>query len=127
MEIKIADTAGICFGVERAVNLSEKALGEIKGPISSLGPLIHNPQTVEDLSSRGLSVVEDLEEIKNGTVVFRSHGVTMETQQKAKSMGLNVIDATCPLVKVPQNFAKKLSLNGYFVVIVGDNKHPEVL
>ncbi len=127
MKILIAETAGVCFGVERALNLSEKALSTITGPINSLGPLIHNPQTVEDLSSRGLKVAGDLAEIKEGTVVFRSHGVTVGVQNKAKELGLNVVDATCPLVKVPQNFARKLSQNGYFVVIVGDAKHPEIL
>lgn len=127
MKILIAETAGVCFGVERALNLSEKAISEIQGPKQSLGPLIHNPQAVEELASRGLTVAGDLKEIENGTVVFRSHGVTIETQKAAQAKGLNIVDATCPLVKVPQNFAKKLSQNGYFVVIVGDAKHPEIL
>lgn len=127
MKILIAETAGVCFGVERALNLSEKALNEITGPIQSLGPLIHNPQTVEELSSRGLKVTGSLEEIGTGSVVFRSHGVTLQTQNQAKDMGLKIVDATCPLVKVPQNFAKKLSQNGYYVVIIGDANHPEIL
>jgi (E)-4-hydroxy-3-methyl-but-2-enyl pyrophosphate reductase len=127
MKILIAETAGVCFGVERALNLSEKALDTIQGSIQSLGPLIHNPQTVEELSQRGLKVSGDLSEINGGTVVFRSHGVTTQVQKLAQDKGLNIVDATCPLVKVPQNFAKKLSQNGYFVVIVGDANHPEVL
>lgn len=128
MEILIAETAGVCFGVERALNLSEKAISEIQGPKQSLGPLIHNPQAVEELSERGLTVASNLDEVKEGsTVVFRSHGVTIETQKQAQAKGLNIVDATCPLVKVPQNFAKKLSQSGYFVVIVGDAKHPEIL
>jgi len=123
--ILAAQTAGVCFGVERALDLSEKAIKEISGPISSLGPLIHNPQAVADLSSRGLKVAEDINNIE-GTVVFRSHGVTLQVQEKAKDKGLKIVDATCPLVKVPQNFAKKLSQNGYFVIIVGDANHPEI-
>lgn len=125
VEIIIASSAGVCFGVERALNLSEKALKENTGPISSVGPLIHNPQSVKDLSDRGLNVAKSLDEVE-GTVVFRSHGVTVEVQKQAQEKNLKIIDATCPLVKVPQNFAKKLSQNGYFVVIVGDKDHPEV-
>jgi (E)-4-hydroxy-3-methyl-but-2-enyl pyrophosphate reductase len=125
VEIVIASSAGVCFGVERALNLSEKALKENTGPISSVGPLIHNPQSVKDLSDRGLNVAKSLDEVE-GTVVFRSHGVTVEVQRQAQEKNLKIIDATCPLVKVPQNFAKKLSQNGYFVVIVGDKDHPEI-
>src|SRR5947209_5997184 len=86
-EIRLAKTAGVCFGVERALNLSEKALKEVVGPISSLGPIIHNPQTVADMSSRGMAIAEDLAEVR-GTVVFRSHGVTVQTQKAALEKGL---------------------------------------
>jgi (E)-4-hydroxy-3-methyl-but-2-enyl pyrophosphate reductase len=125
VEILVATSAGLCFGVERALNLSEKALKEKTGPISSLGPLIHNPQAVEELRQKGMAVAQTVDDI-TGTVVFRSHGVTTEVQKKAKEKGLNIVDATCPLVKVPQNFARKLSQDGYFVVIVGDENHPEI-
>jgi 4-hydroxy-3-methylbut-2-enyl diphosphate reductase len=125
LEIIVASSAGVCFGVERALNLSEKALKEAVGPISSYGPLIHNPQTVEDLSKSGLSIAQDIDQI-SGTVIFRSHGVTTEVQKAAIDKGLKVVDATCPLVKVPQNFARKLSEAGYFVIIVGDKDHPEI-
>ncbi|MCC6278581.1 MAG: 4-hydroxy-3-methylbut-2-enyl diphosphate reductase [Oligoflexia bacterium] len=125
VKILTAKTAGICFGVERALNLSEKALKEASQPISSLGPLIHNPQAVGELASRGLKVSQKLEDIQ-GTVVFRSHGVTLQTQALASKLGLSVVDATCPLVKVPQNFARRLSEAGYFVVIIGDRNHPEI-
>ena len=125
VEIIVAKSAGVCFGVERALDLSEKALLNQTGPISSLGPLIHNPQTVETLSSRGLRVAKNIEEIE-GTVVFRSHGVTVDVQKSATQKGLKIVDATCPLVKVPQKLAQKLSEAGYFVVLVGDKNHPEV-
>lgn len=126
IKVKLAKTAGVCFGVERALQISEKALNEKSGPLSSLGPLIHNPQVVEKLSERGLEVASDLESIK-GSVVFRSHGVPIETETAARQLGINIIDATCPLVKVPQRLARKLSLEGYYVVIVGDENHPEVI
>jgi 4-hydroxy-3-methylbut-2-enyl diphosphate reductase len=125
VEIIVAKSAGVCFGVERALNLSEKALGNQTGPISSLGPLIHNPQTVEALASRGLNVAKNIDDI-SGTVVFRSHGVTVDVQKAAGDRGLKIVDATCPLVKVPQRLAQKLSEAGYFVVLVGDKNHPEV-
>jgi (E)-4-hydroxy-3-methyl-but-2-enyl pyrophosphate reductase len=125
-EIRIAKTAGVCFGVERALNLSDKTLNEVTGPIFSLGPIIHNPQAVKGLANRGLNVAEDLNQV-TGTVVFRSHGVPIQTQQAALALGLKVVDATCPLVKVPQNFARKLSQAGYFVIIVGDKSHPEIM
>jgi len=140
VKIIVAKSAGVCFGVERALNLSEKALAELgqgckpddstdptqkSGSISSLGPLIHNPQTVAELSSRGLAVAGSLDDI-SGTVVFRSHGVPIQIQEEAERRGLKIVDATCPLVKVPQKFAQKLSRDGYFVVIVGDKDHPEV-
>jgi 4-hydroxy-3-methylbut-2-enyl diphosphate reductase len=88
--------------------------------------LIHNPQAVESLSARGLQVADSIDKI-TGTVVFRSHGVPIETQKQAEAHGLQIIDATCPLVKVPQNFARKLEQGGYFVFIVGDASHPEVI
>ena len=125
VSIRVATTAGVCFGVERALNLSERALKELTGPISSVGPIIHNPQTVENLSSRGLKVAKNIAEAE-GTVVFRSHGVSLQTQREAAAKGLKIVDATCPLVKVPQNFARKLSAAGYFVVLVGDELHPEI-
>lgn len=123
-QIFTAKSAGVCFGVERALNLGEKAI-TAPGSVSSLGPLIHNPQTVQAMSDRGLKVVDKIEDAQ-ARIVFRSHGVTKEVEQKAKSLGLEIIDATCPLVKVPQKFAQKLSEQGYYVVIVGDKNHPEV-
>jgi len=130
VKILIAESAGVCFGVERALNLSESALtasAQNSETVTSLGPLIHNPQKVEELNKKGLGIAQNIDEIPEGTtVVFRSHGVPLSTQGAAQKRGLKVIDATCPLVKVPQNFARKLSDTGHFVVIVGDVQHPEI-
>jgi (E)-4-hydroxy-3-methyl-but-2-enyl pyrophosphate reductase len=127
VKILVAQSAGLCFGVERALNLSEKALTDRSASqsIYSLGPLIHNPQAVASLEERGLKKVDSLSKAQ-GVIVFRSHGVPLEVSREAQTQGLKVIDATCPLVKVPQNFARKLSQSGHFVVIVGDQDHPEV-
>lgn len=125
VEVMVATSAGVCFGVERALKLSEKAIENPEGKVHSLGPLIHNPQKVSELAQKGLGVVENLSDAE-GTVVFRSHGVPKERYEEAKQRDLKVVDATCPLVKVPQNFARKLSDAGYFVIIVGDENHPEI-
>jgi 4-hydroxy-3-methylbut-2-enyl diphosphate reductase len=117
MKIFIAESAGVCFGVERALNLSEKALNESQASlqkVSSLGPLIHNPQVVNQLSGRGLQIAENIDDVpKDTTIVFRSHGVPASTQQKAKELGADdylvkssyTIDEI--LTKIREHIAKK--------------------
>lgn len=92
----------------------------------TLGSIIHNPQVVEKLASAGVAVKKDVEDIGQGTVIIRSHGVTLQEIEKAKDKGLRVVDATCPFVKKAQDLAALLRDQGYFVVIVGDEEHPEV-
>ncbi len=92
----------------------------------TLGSIIHNPQVVEKLASAGVAVKKDVEEIDHGTVIIRSHGVTSQEMGRAKDKGLRVVDATCPFVKKAQDLAALLRDQGYFVVIVGDEEHPEV-
>jgi len=125
MEVIVAREAGFCFGVRRAMEMVERALRRFSTPIYSLGPLIHNPQVVEALRERGLIPVERIEEAQ-GVVVFRSHGVGRPVREKAKEMGIEVIDATCPFVRRVQRYAQSLSRKGYFVLIVGDRGHAEV-
>jgi small subunit ribosomal protein S1 len=126
MEIVIAETAGFCFGVKRALEGVEQALEDGDTPIHSLGPLIHNPSVVAELESRGLKVVEDIGEIAAGRVVIRSHGVGPGIIQLAQDKGLEIIDATCPFVKNVQELAIMLYQEGYQVVIVGERDHAEV-
>jgi small subunit ribosomal protein S1 len=126
MEIVIAETAGFCFGVKRALEWVEQALEDGDTPIHSLGPLIHNPSVVAELESRGLKVVEDIGEIAAGRVVIRSHGVGPGIIQLAQDKGLEIIDATCPFVKNVQELAIMLYQEGYQVVIVGERDHAEV-
>lgn len=92
----------------------------------TLGPLIHNPQAVEFLEGLGVNVEDRIENIPKGTVIFRSHGVSFEDLKKAREKGLHIVDATCPIVKRAQFFAKFLYRHGYIVLIVGDAHHPEV-
>jgi 4-hydroxy-3-methylbut-2-enyl diphosphate reductase len=92
----------------------------------TLGPLIHNPQAVKFLEELGVKVKNRIENIPKGTVIFRSHGVSLRDLKKAREKRLHIIDATCPIVKKAQFFAKFLYRHGYTVLIVGDPHHPEV-
>lgn len=126
MKTILAPKAGFCPGVKRALDLAQKTARESEQPIFTLGPLIHNPQVVEDLSKKGINVVEDIEDIPEGVIIIRSHGVGAETFHKAGEMGLQIVDATCHFVKKAHELAQELSASGYQVVVVGDREHPEV-
>lgn len=128
MEVILAKTSGFCFGVEDAIELAEKTLDEHQQkPVYSLGQVIHNKQVVEKLGNAGLKNVDSYDGIKEGeTVLIRSHGVAPEIIDKAKQRRLNVVDATCILVKRAQRLVKKLHEEGLQVVLVGDPEHPEV-
>jgi len=124
--IEVAEGAGVCFGVKRALRLAEEALSA-GTPVCSLGPLIHNPQEVGRLVESGFQVVESLDEAPAGaTVLIRSHGVSPDVVAEAKRRGHQVIDATCPLVRRVQTLATGLEREGYQVIVAGDAAHPEV-
>ncbi|WP_245907792.1 bifunctional 4-hydroxy-3-methylbut-2-enyl diphosphate reductase/30S ribosomal protein S1 [Neomoorella humiferrea] len=118
----VADYAGFCFGVTRAVKKAKEA----PKPIASLGSLIHNRLVVEELAREGVKPVASLEEVDCGRVLIRSHGVSPDVLEVAREKGLEVIDATCPYVARAQHLAQKLAREGYQVVIVGEASHPEV-
>jgi len=124
MEVIVAENAGFCFGVKRAVKMAFDAVGEDQ--VHTLGPLIHNPQVVERLLEKGVRQVADLSEVKGGTVILRSHGVSSpQVVADAQAAGLRVVDATCPFVTNAQRYAKQLVDEGYQVVMVGNRNHPE--
>lgn len=126
MNILIAKTAGFCFGVKRAINIAVDCKDE-GGNIYTLGPIIHNPQVVKKLEdSSNVTPRDSIDDMSDGTVILRSHGVTAGEINKAKDKGLNVVDATCPFVKKTQDYVKSLSEEGYTVVVVGEKEHPEV-
>ncbi|SHI58404.1 4-hydroxy-3-methylbut-2-enyl diphosphate reductase [Malonomonas rubra DSM 5091] len=125
MEIILAKSAGFCFGVKRATQMAFDASSQHE-QIHSLGPLIHSPQVVEQLEQQGVRVCKQVAEIPGGAVVVRSHGITAEEMQEIEDKHLQVIDATCPFVKKAQDYAEKLSADGYLVVLVGEADHPEV-
>ena len=128
LEVYTAEEAGFCFGVKRALEIATKAA--VRGeqiPVYTLGPIIHNPQVVGELDKLGIKAINSIEDIAQGTVIIRSHGVSPAILEKAKKKGLHIIDATCPFVKSAQKYAKKLVDEGYQTFIYGDHEHPEVI
>lgn len=126
MEIILAETLGFCYGVKRAVDLALEA-GEKHVNGATLGPLIHNPQVIAELAKKGIDCYDDLSDFKSGqTVIIRSHGVGPEIYENAKAKGLDILDATCPNVRLAQKKAKECADAGYLPIIVGEKNHPEV-
>lgn len=125
MKVIIADQAGVCFGVKRALDLVN-AEADKGGELATLGPLIHNPQVVQMLEEKGVRVVKSVEEVERGAIVMPSHGVPSEVKASAERAGLQVIDATCPFVANVHQKVQALASEGYLVVVVGDAGHSEV-
>lgn len=126
MNIKIADSAGFCFGVQRAVDV---VYDEIKngGHIYTYGPIIHNETVVEDLKSKGVGLIESPEELKGlpkGTIIIRSHGIPKKLMDELSSYGHKIVDATCPFVKKIHKAVSKHEER--HIIIVGNSEHPEV-
>jgi len=127
MKVLVAEKCGFCPGVRNAIDLAEKTLAQDKsGMVYSLGPIIHNNDEVSRLAKLGLKTVNDIDEIESGTVLIRSHGVAPEQINRLKVKGVKIVDATCVLVKRVQRIAKQLQREGYKIVIIGDENHPEV-
>jgi 4-hydroxy-3-methylbut-2-enyl diphosphate reductase len=127
MQVKIAKTAGFCWGVRRTVDKVMEVAEAGGAPVVTLGPVIHNPQAVEAMRQKGVATVRAVAEVADGTtVVVRTHGAAKAELDAAKERGLEVVDGTCPYVKYPQAAVQRLSREGYHVVIVGDPEHAEV-
>ncbi|EEP60103.1 4-hydroxy-3-methylbut-2-enyl diphosphate reductase [Sulfurihydrogenibium yellowstonense] len=125
--IIVAQTAGFCFGVRIAVDMAKQA-GEKLGHAYTNGPIIHNKQVVNYLKSIGVEEMQGYSQLKPGdTVIIRSHGVPPKTERMLKELHVNVLDATCPFVKKVHDKVKQLVEEGYFVVIIGEEGHPEVI
>ena len=126
MSVRVAASAGFCFGVDRAVGLVEQTVREGKRAVT-LGPIIHNHHVVQHFAALGVREIASPEEVPGGSaVIIRSHGVGPAVYDEAKARGLEVVDATCPHVKKAQLSAKELVDEGYSVVIIGEKEHPEV-
>ncbi|MDR5658364.1 4-hydroxy-3-methylbut-2-enyl diphosphate reductase [Serpentinicella sp. ANB-PHB4] len=129
MKVVLAKHSGFCFGVEKAINTAYDKLNnhQNEAPIYTLGPLIHNNLVVNELREKGVEAIDHINDIKEGTVIIRSHGIPKSVYDKAEEKNLNLIDATCPFVKRIQNIVKEYYSKGYTIVIVGNVAHPEVI
>jgi 4-hydroxy-3-methylbut-2-enyl diphosphate reductase len=127
MKVILAKEYGFCFGVERAVEMVENALGNGE-KVRTLGPLIHNSEEMKRLAKEGASVIDSPGEIGQGeTAVIRAHGVTPEVQKELQSRAAKVVDATCPFVTRVQRLASRAAAADRHVVVVGNPEHPEMI
>jgi len=126
MLIEVAKKAGHCFGVKAAIQKAFETARVSKLSVYTLGPIIHNPQVVQELEKEGVKAVKNLSDITQGVIIIRSHGVPPSVIQEANDRGLTVVDATCPFVKRAQTLAQELVRDGYNLVLLGDAAHPEV-
>ena len=125
MEIILAENHGFCYGVKRAVEMADEAANS-EGKSYTLGPIIHNPQVVGRLENKGVSPIQEVADIDEGTMIIRSHGVGPAIYAEAEEKGLHILDATCPHVKKAQQDAKSVIEDGMTLVILGEKNHPEV-
>ena len=126
-KIELAKTAGFCFGVNRAVEMTYELVNSGK-KVSTLGPLIHNPVVIEDLEKKGVRVLTSPEQAEKGsTVVVRTHGIGRSVMQELSATGAEVCDATCPFVKKIHRIVSENSSEDIPVLIAGDSDHPEVM
>lgn len=129
MNVMLAESAGFCFGVKRAVEEVYREAKNQEMPVYTFGPIIHNEQVVNDLEQKGVHALMDVEELKKlpkGVVVIRSHGVSREVIEKIQELGFKIVDATCPFVLKIHKFVEEYSKKGYHILIIGNDSHPEV-
>ena len=130
MKVKVAKTAGFCFGVQRAVDKVYELIDSCPDRLFTLGPIIHNEEVVNDLEKKGVRVAseEELKTLPEGsTVVIRSHGVGKKVYDQLEECGLSYVDVTCPFVLKIHRIVEKESKAGSHIVIIGDSDHPEVV
>lgn len=126
MEIIIAQNSGLCYGVKRALRMAKRTRIQKRGEVSTVGDLIHNPQVIANLEEQGIRSIDDLNRIRRGTVIIRSHGVSPEIYRRLEKKKLELVDATCPIVKRIQKLVAKLAKKEEEIIIVGNEKHPEI-
>lgn len=130
MKVELAKTAGFCFGVKRAVETVYEQVREHAGEkIYTFGPIIHNEEVIRDMGRQGVTVLNTLEELQNlreGTVIIRSHGVPRSVCEMLEEKDIRYVDATCPFVKKIHKIVEKESGLGSYIIIIGNGSHPEV-
>jgi 4-hydroxy-3-methylbut-2-enyl diphosphate reductase len=130
--IEKASKTGFCFGVRRAINLLEKVARERGGVgrqhagVETLGAVVHNQQVLKKLSEIGVRVVNNIDDIKGDIVVTSSHGVSPDLEDRIRARHIDVISTTCPFVRRAQVAARRLAESGFFIIVYGDDNHPEV-
>ena len=129
MEVRIADNAGFCFGVKRAMKMAWDELeNKSENNIYSLGPLIHNKQAVDRYKEKGLVEMDNLESIPSESkLIIRSHGVAEKVYTESKAKNMEIVDTTCPFVRKIHDIVKDFSKRGYKIIIVGNANHPEII
>ncbi|HDN85105.1 MAG TPA: 4-hydroxy-3-methylbut-2-enyl diphosphate reductase [Candidatus Aerophobetes bacterium] len=126
MRIYLPREMGFCFGVKKAIARVEDELKRGNDKIYCLGDLIHNPKVMEDLKRKGLKVIQDINQVKEGTVFTRAHGVDYKIVEEGKKKGLKIVETTCPYVLKVQKIARALAKKSYQIIMVGSVDHPEV-
>ena len=125
MEIRKAKVQGFCFGVAITVKKAEEAIAH-RSDVTTLGHVVHNPQTVATLEASGLRNAASVDDVDRGALFVRAHGLPVDVFEKAQAKGLEIIDATCPMVTKIHVQAEKLKAEGYKIIVIGDPAHPEV-
>lgn len=129
MKILIADNAGFCFGVKRAVKVAYDQINRDDNRRTyTYGELIHNPQVVRDLEDKGIKTIDGIDNLKeNDRIIIRTHGIPEKTYKDLKEKKIELVDMTCPFVKRVQKIVNGYHKKGYTIVIIGDKNHPEVV
>jgi len=126
MKVILAKTAGFCMGVQRAVDATLK-LAQKQDHIATFGPLIHNPQVLEQLREKGVTILDEIPENQDGVIVVRAHGIPPNQKKKLETSGAEIHDATCPRVMNVQAIIRKYKKQDFFTIIIGDKNHAEVI
>lgn len=126
MSIVVAENSGLCYGVKRALKIAKETRQNKNGKVFTLGDLIHNPQVIADLERLGIYSVDDLSDLSEGTVIIRSHGVSSEIYNLLAQKNIEIVDATCPIVKRIQKLVELLAEKEEEIIIVGNKEHPEI-
>jgi (E)-4-hydroxy-3-methyl-but-2-enyl pyrophosphate reductase len=126
MKVYLAEYAGFCMGVQRAIDIAHKTASDMAAPVFVLHEIVHNKSVVRDLEEKGVKSVDRVDEVDSGTLIISAHGAAPDVIAKAKGKGLKVVDTTCPLVSKIDRIVKRLAGSGYTILLLGDKDHAEV-
>jgi 4-hydroxy-3-methylbut-2-enyl diphosphate reductase len=126
MKVIVAKNSGLCYGVKRALRLAKETRKRKTEKVFTFGDLIHNPQVIVDLEKKGIHSIDDLDLIEEGTVIIRSHGVSPRIYDIFEKKQIEIVDATCPIVKKIQKLVEALAKKEEEIIIVGNKQHPEI-